>query len=348
MTAKFQLEQDAKRDIIRAKKMEQYLRLFKQLGTQENIESIEKGAIVASLEEEAFAQVAKKVGQSLGIEDYSLFRMQHMWYANEKSQTRWGVDDVFEAELAELLKIAGEEAIQEIGANLGVSTIGNQAGNISQQGLKEFAELPDKTIKKTYKKIQQNSKNFSYKGVGKSQLITTPTFKSAKVDVTGYKADFLIEAQIQPFWEDFINVFTGANFTVKNYSSTAKTEVIHLGNTNLYKVFYGTLADSLNMDPDYAAHIFYHTINTPQFSKEAGNHIIHIRFAYELTGDGLYDNDSPPNRIDAADFFIYNDPASKRIWVRSTKAMIAEMLNYIDNVTDPLHSGIVLLKSAFV
>ena len=73
---------------------------------------------------------------------------------------------------------------------------------------------------------------------------------------------------------------------------------------------------------------------------------MHLRFAYELSGGGLYDADG--NRLDAADFFIYNDPTSNNIWVKSTKEMIANATDYMDKVVrNPLTSGIVVLKQSF-
>lgn len=343
---KYNIEQEAAVDIIRAQKMEQYLRAFKKLG---NMNNINNGVIKNSLEAQAIQNIAQSVGKALGIgqqKGYSLFRNAHSWYQDKKYLSTWGADDVFEAELAKLLQLAGEEAVQKKNINLGVSIIGGEAGNVSQEGLKYFSDLPDTIIKKTYQKIQKKGQDILYKSSGKSQVITTPTFKSAKVDVTGYDTNFLIEADIQPFWKDFINTFSGAKFTVKNYSSKAKTETIHLGNTNLYKAFYGTLTEA-GIDSESSAHVFYHTIHSKTLSKEGGEHVIHIRFAYELTGDGLYDNDSPPHKLDAADFFIYNDPSSDNIWVRSTKAMIAEAMNYMGNIPDPLHSSIIILKESF-
>lgn len=343
---KYNVEKEAQIDIERAKVMEKYLRTFKKLGNKNNIGN---SKVVQTLEDQAMQDIAQEVGKKLKIgqkNGYSLFANAHSWYSDKQHLSEWQADDVFEAELAKLLQLAGEEALQKKGINLGASIIGKNEGNVSQEGLKYFSNLPDTIIKKTYKKIHKKGQNFFYKSSGKSQIITTPTLKAAKTDVTGYNADFLIEADIQPFWKNFIKTFTGAKFTVKNYSSTSKKEIIHLGNTNLYKAFYGTLT-SVGIEPKSSAHVFYHTIHSKTLSKEGGEHVIHIRFAYELTGDGLYDNDSPPHKLDAADFFIYNDPSSDNIWVRSTKAMIAEVMNYIGNVPNPLHSDIVILKSSF-
>ncbi len=339
---KFAMKKRATIDEVRAKKMERYLRMFKAVGNQWDDKI--KPKFQVSLEQDAMQEIAAQVGQALGIGDYSLFRMQHLWYKKEASQ-RWGADDVFEAELAKLLEIAGERAIEKMPSNInmGVTLIGGQTGNVSKEGLNQLIKLPDEIAKYALEhgeEVVKNSQDIS-------DLITPPTFRSAKVDVTGYNAEWAIGAEIKPEWEDFIKTFTGAKFTVKNYSSSTKapSEVIHIGNSDLYKAFYGTLTDTLNFKPQDAVHIYYHTINTDPLVEDMPQHIVHIRFTYELTGNGLYDQQG--NRLDTADFFIYNDPASNNIWVRSTKSMISQIIDYVGQVKDPLHSGIVILKQAF-
>ena len=288
-------------------------------------------------------QIAQEVGQILGIgqqRGYSLFKNQHKWYIEQQSV--WGADDVFEAELATLFKTVGQKAIlNDLKTNMGVSIIGSQLGNVNKEGLAKFSEIPNRIFKQS----MQDGSPVINKTRKKSDIISSPTYKSAKVDVSGYSAQWVVEADINPIWNDFIQTFTNARFTVKNYSSTSKNEVIHIGNSNLYKAFYGTLTDSIGLSGDEAVHIYYHTIYSNIQQQSIGQHIIHIRFMYELTGNGLYDSQN--NKLDEADFFIYNDPASNNIFVRSTKAMILQIVNYVGAINDPLHSGIVILKQSF-
>jgi hypothetical protein len=73
-----------------------------------------------------------------------------------------------------------------------------------------------------------------------------------------------------------------------------------------------------------------------------------LRFAYELAGEGLVTEDG--SDLKGADFFIYNDPDSTNIYVRSTKAMIRD---YIEGKgfkknQDPLTSKIAISKASFV
>ena len=50
----------------------------------------------------------------------------------------------------------------------------------------------------------------------------------------------------------------------------------------------------------------------------------HLRFTYELEGNGLYDENGVT--ISGAYFLIVNYPISKNIYVRITKAIIANIL----------------------
>ena len=94
--------------------------------------------------------------------------------------------------------------------------------------------------------------------------------------------------------------------TLKNYSSKTLGEVIHLGNTNPTKAILSSLGD-LNYSPKEAVHIYYHVTggkNKNIKNKKQGNHIIHLRFAYELSGGKLVD--SSGKDIQKADFLKKN------------------------------------------
>lgn len=346
MIATYELEQSARVDAARAKVMERYLREFKQIGNK-SVKSTT--GFQTSMEAEAMRELAQEVGQALGIgqkQGYSLFGNAHSWYIKE--QAAWGADDVFEAEFAKLLELAGSKAAEKkTNINMGVSLIGGQTANINKSGIQALENIVDSMVADSYREFDAQGQQIINRHYISSDLITKPTFRSGKIDATGFNREWVLSAEINPKWQSFIHAFTGATFTMKNYSSTSSTETIHLGSSNLYKAIYGTLNGGLGYEPDEAAHIYYHTVHFYDNTKDSnvGSHIIHMRFIYELTGQGLYDSEG--NRLDGADFFIYNDPATENIWVRSTKEMIAEIQNYIGNVSDPLHSGIVLLKNKF-
>lgn len=310
------INEAAKYDSHRAKIMTQYLQTFKRIANGEQISS----GIGQFLEEDAIVEIAKSVGNAMGINGYQLFRMKHFWYAG-KEQQRWGTDDVFEAELQRFLNIAYERATGEIGD---AKSVGNLPGNIGKEYMKVLAE-EGPALAKRYRV--------------NNELISNPEFRSGKVDISSFSGS--IYANINPKWEQFINIFKGAKFTVKNYSSGNGYEMIHLGNTDISKSLIGSLSN-LGYKEKEAVHIYYHAISK---AESQGEHIFHLRFAYELTGGGLKDKKNKD--ILEADFFIYNDPASNNIWVRSTKEMIANAMQYQGRIRDPLRSNIVVLKNNF-
>ena len=338
----------AKSDIERAKKMEAYLRKIKEIGKNKNKNN---PAYQNDLEAQAWQEIAKEVGQSLKITNskgtYSLFGNVHSRFIEQQSE--WGADDVFEAEFAKLLQIVGEKAGQnKTNINMGVSLTGKSSANIDKSGLEALYNLPKEFTEDFYSEFDSKGREIVKNSSIPSDLIEAPTFRSGKVDVTGFNREWVISSNIKSEWLDFIQTFTGVTFTLKNYNSNSKSEVIHLGSSNLYKAMYSTLNDELNYSPDEAAHIYYHTVKSYTKRKDihVGSHVTHMRFAYELAGGGLYDNQN--NKLNEADFFIYNDPVSDNIWVRSTKEMIANAMNYLGKLPgNPLTSNIAILKQSF-
>lgn len=328
MIEKYNLERAAAPDIARAKIMTKYLRIFKGIGEYGNRNN--NFFIQTSLEEQAINNIINEVEVELGFKSQTLFRHEHIWYKGGKTDSRnlWGADDVFEAELRTFLNAAAKQAIPKGKIKQSAELVGNLSGNISKglmQGVEKFLK----------QKISQE--------VSGNELISKPEFRSGKVDVISFNG--IISSQINPQWREFIKAFQGAKFTVKNYSSKNGNEIIHLGNTNITKSLLGSLKNIVGKDKE-AIHIFYHSLAYGEKGNQiVGQHILHLRFIYELTGGGLYDKSG--KRIDEADFFIYNDPNSDNIYVRSTKEMIANAIKYMPKVANPLHSDIVILKNAF-
>lgn len=325
MLSKYNITKTAKKDIDKAKRMEQYLRAFKSLRSKQAKSQI-KPTFQIALENEALEAIARQATQNLGLSQkkgISLFRWGHI--AGRRAGIT-GVDDVFEAELSELLKVAAQEATGNMSGS-GVEVVGKVVGNIAERSIEALSQQMSQVIQKSGKP---------------SELLEAPTARAIKTDVTGYSAEFAVNANIKPQWREFIRLFTGVKMTVKNYSSKTQYETIHLGKTVPQKAILASL-DKLGYKNKYGTHIYYHLVNS---IPEESEHILHLRFQYELAGGGLYTSDG--TSLDAADFFVYNDPASTNIWVRSTKEMIANMFSYIDqDIRDPLHSGIAILKSSF-
>lgn len=320
MDMKYKLKRNAAADIKKAQQMEQYLRAFKAVVNQKKGQN---NIIIGELEDQAIRNISAQVGASLGLSNYKLFKNVHgRNYTLAKSL---GADDIFELELSHFLNAA----ITEV-------TKGQSVGNA-----KVLGRLPG-NIAKGF--LNQISKHGSSLVSGKaSQIITKPTFKSGKVDVVSFSGNFQYSADVLPYWENFIKIFKGARFTVKNYSSFSKYETIHLGHTDITKTLLSSLTE-IGYNQKEALHIFEHSL-AYQSDLIVGEHLLHLRFAYELTGGGLRDEDG--NKLTGADFFIYNDPSSNDIYVRSTKEMIANAMDYMGSVQDPLRSNIVILKNSF-
>lgn len=338
----------AQGDILKAQKMELYLRSFKQLASSRYEKNLDnKVDFQRILEIDGMNEILDQVELMLGSK--YLFKLGHSWGNAQQIAKKTGADDIFEAQLYALLQKAGEQAMLESSENmqLGVSIIGEVKGN-TVKNPDFIMKRADKIIKKM---ISQIGEEEIAKSIQPSDIITTPTYRAAKTDVTGYSKTINIEANIKPEWQDFIKTFQGANFSLKNYSSKSKGQVIHLGNTNYFKAMYGVL-NTLGFNSSKSEHIYIHTRISYLFGHTAAqgegpSHIVHMRFAYELTGAGLYDELG--QKMDEVDFFIYNDPNSENIYVRSTKQMIKDIFEYLDisSIGDPWTSGIVIAKSAF-
>lgn len=321
MDAKYKLKRSAAADIKRAQKMEQYLREFKAIANQKKGQ--QNSMIVNSLEAQAIRTIAAQVGASLGMSNYKLF--QNLHGANYSLAQSLGADDIFELELSRFLNAAIAEVTQ----------------NQSAGDAKVLGRLPGNIAKGLLNQISKHGQNL-VSGAA-SQIITKPTFKSGKVDVVSFSGNFSYSANILPYWENFIQTFKGARFTVKNYNSFSKYETIHLGHTDITKTLLSSLTD-IGYNQKEALHIFEHSLAYKD-DLAIGEHLLHLRFAYELTGGGLRDESG--KKLDSADFFIYNDPASNNIYVRSTKEMVANAMDYMGDISDPLRSSIVILKNSF-
>ena len=318
-------------DIKRAKIMEQYLRDFKGMS---NATQIPNNAIANRLQDEIYKDIANRVDKALGLKSGSLFNRTHgRFYDQAKSL---GADDIFEIELKQFLEEAVRTAIGNNGdqALSTLKVIGSDTGYLK---LHSYAE----------KAVKQSLQGFANKNVKNIGL------RAIKADVNSFSSDYEITADLDPYWKDFLKVFANARFTVKNYNGKSLQTEIHLGDTDLRKAIISPLKYYGRFNDKAAIHIFDHAISVitnkthEKDSEKVGDHLLHLRFAYELAGEGLVDEQG--NEISGADFFIYNDPTSNNIFVRSTKQMIKE---YLDEQTyqrkqDPLGSKIVISKSAF-
>lgn len=337
MRNEYELSLQVDADKSRAERMEFYLRTFKRLGNaKQNVPPGGKQSISQVLDDQALQDISREVSAVFTKGGKNLFRWTHLAGLRSGKQKEFQVDDIFEAELAKLLEIAGQRALKEgvtVNGGLGAGIVGRVAGNISKEAMTEFTTHAQELV--------------NADTVSEPKFTTIPTVKSAKTDVTGYRANINIEATIRPEWREFISLFQGARITVKNYKNKNAYSTIKLGSTIPQKAIISTL-ESIGFSGAEATHTFFHLVQDPANIQEQAEHIVHLRFAYELTGSGLelIDTDGTTS-LENADFFIWNDPVSNNIWVRSTKEMVKNMLQYLEPVSDPLWSDIVILKESF-
>lgn len=327
-------------DVARAEKMQEWLYKIKNLDTQD----LSDDAIQKNLELKALVQIKEMAGQILGTKGSYIFKQAHFWKSAMDTSQSVGADDISEADLYALLTAAGEVAVnQGSSSKLGVGLVGSASANVQISGALEDM------VKKMLDRFGDEIENQQY---DVSDIISAPVARSGKADVTGYSKTIDIAAEIKPEWQDFIKLFQGAKFSVKNYTSKNSTSLtIRLGQTNPFKAMYGILSE-LGYKEQTSVHIYMHARTSYLFggslanSEEGAKYIMKMRFAYELTGAGLYDANTG-EKLDAVDFLVYNDPASDKIFVRSTKAMIQDFDVYNGSHGDPWHSEIVVLKQSF-
>lgn len=314
MIQKFQVENN---DVKKAQQMQAYLQYFKKIFQHpEQYTSNDELFQVLGLEEQVIEEMKTRFQQILGVSSkYQIFKSEHSWYVHRKD-----FDDIVEGELNALLQVVAEKATKNKNIDLGQKIVGSEDAFI------DFDELETGLIDGVSNSLQGKISN---KKISKILSNIKVDSRSGKTDVKGYNRNLVISADIDKNFEDFINLFTGVNFSVKNYKGNSKYE-IHLGESNPFKAMYGSLTD-LGYDKKTSVHIYSHSMASYEKAKgtiHRNNDIYHLRFMYELTGAGLFTMiNNEKQKIDAVDFLIYNDPTSDKIFVKSTKQMILQQLN---------------------
>lgn len=313
-----------KQDINKAKKMQEYLQYFKKIFLNpEEYQTKNKMLSSLGLEQEAIEQMRADFQKILGVTDNykQIFRSKHFWYADRKD-----FDDIVEGELNALLQVMAEKAINNKNnkqINLGQKIEGGQSAYIDI----DLNSLGEEVVQGLAKKLEAEVNQISQTEI-LDEIRASSQGRSGKSDVSGYNKQLVIEAKVKNNFKEFIDLFTGVSFSVKNYSSEHQYN-IHLGDTLPFKAMYSSLS-SLGIKHQSAIHVYFHakySFEKHNTSQDIGRNtdIFHLRYIYELTGAGLVDEKK--NSLKAVDFFIYNDPTSDKIYVKSTKEMIANILD---------------------
>lgn len=165
------------------------------------------------------------------------------------------------------------------------------------------------------------------------------TNKSQKIDVKGLQSEITFTKDVSQDIQKLGEALSGVSFSLKNYT-THNLEInpqdinLKLGDTNLYKAITGVLSDFYPSTQDQTAIFFrgfqimqgycskdsrYPSSDPHAKADDVITHFSHMRFVYELRGQGLLDQN---NNSGVVDFLIWNDPSSEYIEVRSTAELI--------------------------
>ena len=279
---------------------------------------------------------------------YNLFQRAHKYNTTGKRYSIEGTDDIFEEQLAFLLTAASKKAKQSkpIQTNVKMFLFGQQSGYV-----KAMDNNLQKDIEQYLLKLPvEAAKNYARSAQAASKLGGVAQVRAGKVDIKS--PNFQIEGNANDFASRIIRAFSGRTFSLKNYTSFKKLEDetigrknysdinLHLGDSNLYKSITGSLSNVYS-DPKIQQTIYYRGMeylanltDPPDTTSQdiVQQHFAHLRFIYELRGQGLI---SQNGQSLVADFIIWNDPNSDDIKVRSTNELIQRLA---DNYNNPFEA----------
>lgn len=311
MIAKIQL----KEEVNEAREMQEYLQYFKKIFYHpEDCTSDNPILQRLGLEEEIIKQMRTRFQQILGVTSQyqQIFRSEHKQY-----QTRKDFDDIVEGELNALLQVIAEKATDIKNVTLGQKITGSQSVNI----IGDFSKI---TIDELIKSFEGKMAKKTASTIIEDMKVSA---RSGKIDNTGYSRELVLDATISPQFGNFIKLFTGKNFSVKNYKSNSQHD-IHLGSTAVFKAMFGTLT-YLGYSQEDSIHIYSHAFASWKKRPNVisrNNDIFHLRFMYELMGGGLIDIETG-KPLEAVDFLIYNAPDTEQIYVKSTKQLVQDIIS---------------------
>lgn len=353
-------------DIKRAKDMEEVLRKIKKMNLDLGKDSKN---IISAFDEQYFNifKTALIFLQNKGLKAEQLFHTTHG--EGVLLQKDFNVDDIFEAELTAVLRAMEATTLGAVEDNLNLGpfditsnkftskVIGREQLNVNNNLLQVFAnKIPEEVCNEILTGIKTKVENFSpdsskpYKKI-KAFLGKKPQARSGKTDVQSFDLNF--KTELREDLPEKIRSFSNARFSVKNYklsgaANSKYKEQVSLGNTNAFKAITAQLT---HLGYDYADSIHLFIKSRESWKKykteSVKEHIPHLRFAYELEGNGLFSKENGENSILGADFFIVNDSTSDEIYVNSTKELIRRALIEKDgfsNIDDPFTSHMFVLS----
>lgn len=197
-----------------------------------------------------------------------------------------------------------------------------------------MVEVVDERLKEILPRVIDNTS----KSIGTSNLnlkagqnvITFPQVER-KSDNTGLNSRISIPAHVNADLAKIYTILNRSKISAKNYRTIGTNGEdlsefgIKLGTTNPFRAFYSVLSDlgyeNYAIQKTFVGLFLDYESNK---SAEAELHFNHIRFVYELTGQGM---GLSSKKKEGVNFLIYNDPTGTNIYVKSAAQMIIEFLN---------------------
>lgn len=289
---------------------------------------------------EKFLQGLKTAATSGGTIENALYQailtdVQTLSHSGTKMTKffRRGSGISFEKELSKVvmsvMSRATETALSDI--DMGRINIGQKNANINIGDQFFTTDIVQHILEAVGTQTTKNLQN----QFGQKQKYLIIKGGSGKPDVAGYQ----IQGEFNPPSElkELYELFSEASFSAKNYGAKywdrqAKklldSTELRLGNTNIFKVYYGVLSD-LGYNKTTIISSFKRILQQKD-NAHICKRINQIRFVYELAGVGLsYTNYQ--SLKGEANYFVWNDPQGK-IYVRSTAQMIADLIENLEMI----------------
>lgn len=258
----------------------------------------------------------------------------------------------FERELATIVaavaNMTGAHNLKGQQLMTGSGTLGavNIGGYNNKKGVSDILNTTVRSwLESGDEQLQQLAKDMKTKS---NELITVNV--SGKIDVTALTVEYKFEATGNALFDQVAQLLKTATFTAKSYASLSKewldeyqevfirasyTSELHLGSTNLNRIYIDMLMKYGNLPYPVAASFFYRSMHTR--GRKPMEELNRLRYIYELTGYGqTYITNWFQKKIEqesgmGAKYLIYNDPASDAIYVKSTAEIVQDVMGQFIN-----------------
>ncbi len=320
---------DAQKDHIEAQKLSTFLTFL-------------NSTVYNSLSENAYEELQKQYFNELNIESYLPKGVLSEAFIKRKGEWATDFGNRFEEQFANILGNFLTLIIKDGAPSIEIGNIDVFTGHTkaNPKGYDNIVKnmsiiLDEEGMSKLYKAFgKEGGKKFEkyiYDNAG--------SFKNEKIDIdlsafNNYIKEInLAKMGGTPLLEEILNILANATFSVK----TSAKEEIHLGQTNIYKIYVANLT-ALGADNETTNYSFLRAIICINNHKKHGSEPIPEVFnkmtrAYELMGYGLSSFQNLQGSFEDANrmakFLLIKETYNENIHVESTKYMLRnEITNF--------------------